>query len=161
MTQVCMIVAANKEGIIGKGNQLPWYIPEDLAYFKRVTMGCPVIMGRKTFESIGRVLPGRQNIVLTNRKEPIVGVTVINEPIVPANLTEEKVFIIGGAEVYKAYEHLIDRIYLTVVDLPVEGDARLPFEIQSPKWIPLSSEYLTTRDGTRLCFQQWFRSKHE
>lgn len=161
MTQICMIVAANKQGIIGKQNQLPWYIPEDLAYFKRVTMGCPVIMGRKTFESIGRVLPGRANYVLTSRTEPIVGVALLNEPIIPPNLTEDRVFIIGGSEVYKAYESQIERIYLTVVDLPVEGDASLPFPIQSPKWMLTTSEYITTKEGVRLCFQQWFRSKHE
>jgi dihydrofolate reductase len=161
MTQVCMIVAANRDGIIGNQNKLPWYIPEDLAFFKRVTMGYPVIMGRKTFESIGRVLPGRANYVLTSRKEPIVGVALLNEPIIPPNLTEDKVFIIGGSEVYKAYESQIDRIYLTVVDLPVEGDARLPFAIELPKWRQVTAEYITTKEGVRLCFQNWFRSKNE
>ena len=158
MTTVCMIVAATKEGIIGNGNALPWRIKEDLAYFKAKTLGYPVIMGRKTYESIGGPLPERYNVVLTRSQEPIEGVSLIHTPVIPfVNTT--KVFIIGGSEVYKAYEDRIDEIYLTEVGLTVEGDARLPFPIEAPTWILQSAEYKQSSKGVSLCFQHWMRNK--
>jgi dihydrofolate reductase len=158
---ISMIVAATKDGVIGNGNALPWHIPEDLAYFKRTTMGRPVVMGRKTFESIGRPLPGRENFVLTRNTTPIPGVTLIHEPQLPSHLNGKRVFIIGGSEVYKAFEDRIDEIYLTEVGLTVEGDARLPFEIKAPVWNQYSAEYVCTKQGISLCFQQWTRNKDE
>ena len=159
MTTVCMIVAATKEGIIGNGNALPWRIKEDLAFFKEKTMGYPVIMGRKTYESIGRLLPGRHNIILTRSKERIECAALLDGPRIPSYITAGKVFIIGGSEVYKAYEDQIDEIYLTEVGLTVEGDTRLPFPIEAPTWILQSAEYKQSSNGISLCFQHWIRNK--
>lgn len=160
MTEVCMIVAATKEGVIGTGNTLPWHIKEDLAFFKEKTMGYPVIQGRKTFASIGRPLPGRQNFVLTRSQEPIEGVTLLHEPVIP-NIKAKRVFIIGGSEVYKAYEDRIDEIFLTEVGLDVTGDASLPFPIEAPTWILQSAEFKVSSKGVSLCFQHWTRNKDE
>jgi dihydrofolate reductase len=156
-----MIVAATPAGVIGQGNALPWHCPEDLAFFKRTTMGCPVVMGRKTYASIGRPLPGRENYVLTRNTTPIDGVTLLHEPHLPSHLNGKQVFIIGGSEVYKAFEDRIDEIYLTVVGLDVEGDAFLPFAIEAPVWNLQSAEHVCTKQGISLCFQHWTRNKHE
>ena len=161
MTEVCMIVAATREGVIGNGNKLPWNIPEDLAYFKRTTMGHPVIMGRKTYESIGRPLPGRPNYVLTSDPTPIPGVTLLERAELPCELIGRRVFIIGGAQVYRAFEDRIDEIYLTEISLKVEGDTKLPFNICKPTWIINSAEYLRTEGGEVICFQNWSRNKNE
>lgn len=162
MTELCMIVAATKEGVIGVDNTLPWHIPEDLAYFKSMTLGFPVIMGRKTFESIGRPLPGRANYVLTRDTTPIPGVTLIHEPRLPDELIGRRTFIIGGCAVYKAFEEQIDSIFLTEIDLAVSGDAFLPFQISKPIWQINSAEYLKTKSGVVICFQNWSRvSKDE
>lgn len=157
--QVCMIVAANKEGVIGIENKLPWHVPEDLQFFKYTTMGFPVIMGRLTYESIGKPLPGRPNYVLTRRKESIGGVTLLNEPKVPSG--HSRVFIIGGSEVYKAYEDKIDVIYLTVINAPVAGDAFLPFKIQNPTWVLQDATYKKSASGTGMCFQTWVRGTNK
>lgn len=162
MVEVCMIVAATKNGVIGTNNGLPWHIPEDLAYFKAKTMGYPVIMGRKTYESMGkRLLPGRDNYILTRSKEPIEGATLLDSPVIPSDLTAGKVWIIGGSEVYKAYEDLIDEICLTVVNLDIEGDAHLPFPILSPTWDIVTAEYHRTKSGVVVCYQNWVRKKDE
>lgn len=158
---ISMIVAATPSGVIGQGNTLPWHCPEDLAFFKRTTMGRPVVMGRKTFESIGRPLPGRENYVLTRNPNPIPWVTMLHEPQLPSHLNGKHVFIIGGSEVYKAFEDRIDEIYLTVVSLDVEGDARLPFAIEAPVWNLQSAEDVCTKQGISLCFQHWTRNQHE
>ncbi|HSX86228.1 MAG TPA: dihydrofolate reductase [Cellvibrio sp.] len=133
--KLAIIVAAAKNGIIGRNNQLPWHLPQDLRYFKTVTLGKPVIMGRKTYESIGRPLPGRTNIVVTRSKDwlAVEGVIVTNS-FEQALSAAQKVLnddghsageamVIGGAEIYSSALQLADRIYLTRVDLEPEGDA--------------------------------------
>lgn len=156
-TEICMIVAANYNDVIGIDNKLPWYITEDLQYFKATTMGHPVIMGRKTFESIGKPLPGRANYVLTRSNIEIPGVAVINAPGRLQSATG-KVFIIGGSEVYKAYEEWIDVVYLTRINIPVPGDAFLPFDIAWPNWRLIGSTPITTERGIDIDFQVWRRS---
>ena len=133
------IVAASLNHGIGKDNQLPWHLPADLKFFKTTTMGCPVVMGRKTFQSIGRTLPGRKNVIITRDKTfnankifDIEVVSSINEAITSLQ-NEKEVFIIGGGEIFKQSMDLLDTIYLTVVNTILEADVFFP-EIDSSKF---------------------------
>ena len=131
-----MIVATAQDRAIGRGGTMPWHLKADLQYFKRITMGCPVIMGRTTFESIGRPLPGRQNIVLTRRSEPIEGATCVPsiEAAYAAAGDASRVFVIGGASVYKAAIDTMDRLFVTEIRTTVpDADAYFP-EINSDIW---------------------------
>lgn len=132
--KVALIVAAAVNNVIGRNNQLPWHLPQDLKYFKAKTLGKPIIMGRKTYESIGRPLPGRPNIVVTrNQSWAAAGVhavtSVENALALAGRLTADQqielqeVMVIGGAEIYKEAFPLADRIYLTRIDISVDGDA--------------------------------------
>lgn len=135
---VSLIVAKARNDVIGRDGGLPWHIPEDLKFFRKVTMGKPVIMGRKTYQSIGRALPGRLNIVITrNRGWRADGVTVVDG--LPAALQAakaaetEEAMVIGGEEIYRAALPFAHRIYLTEVDLEVAGDACFP-PIDTADW---------------------------
>lgn len=136
---VSSIVAASLNHGIGKDNQLPWHLPADLKFFKTTTMGCPVVMGRKTFESIGRTLPGRKNVVITRDKTfnadktfDIEVVLSIEEAI--ASLQNEKeIFIIGGGEIFRQSMDLMDTIYLTIVNTTIDADVYFP-EIDPAKF---------------------------
>lgn len=132
--KLAIIVAAAKNGVIGINNQLPWRLPQDLKYFKSVTMGKPVIMGRKTYESIGRPLPGRMNIVITrdeswNASADVVVVHTLKAAVDAAKSQADthsgldEAIVIGGAQIYKEALSLVDKVYLTEVDLEPEGDA--------------------------------------
>jgi dihydrofolate reductase len=133
--KLSLIVAAAKNGVIGRNNQLPWHLPQDLKYFKAVTLGKPVIMGRKTYESIGKPLPGRVNIVVTRSKEwaAVEGVIVANSfeqalaeakhVLVDNPLANDEIMVIGGAEIYRCALQFTDRIYLTRILAEPEGDA--------------------------------------
>ncbi|MCA0231789.1 MAG: dihydrofolate reductase [Bacteroidetes bacterium] len=123
-----MIVAVAQNGVIGRDNQLIWHLPNDLKQFKRLTTGHPIIMGRKTFESIGKPLPNRTSIVITRSKEwAYEGVIVVHsmeEAIAAAQATQtEEAFVIGGAEIYRVAFPLADKLYLTEVKADFEGDA--------------------------------------
>ena len=125
-----LIVAMSRNRVIGKDNKLPWQLPEDLKHFKETTMGCPIIMGRKTYDSIGRLLPGRENIVITRNSElRIEGATLcssLDEAINHCkNKNLEEVFIIGGAQIFNEALSKIDKLYLTVIDKDIEGDTYL------------------------------------
>lgn len=135
MLRLSVIVAAADNGVIGRNNALPWHLPEDLRYFRRVTMGKPVVMGRRTFESIGRPLPGRTNIVITrNREFSAAGVRVVSSLDEALELAADiamidgvdELVVIGGAEIYRAAIPRADRLYVTEVHAQVEGDAHLP-----------------------------------
>ncbi|UZE95535.1 dihydrofolate reductase [Alkalimarinus alittae] len=137
-----IIVAMAENRVIGRNNKLPWYLPNDLKYFKSVTMGKPIIMGRKTFESIGKPLPGRLNLVITrNTAWQHDGVTVVHtfeEAFAKAEATAlingvDEVMIIGGDQIYQSSLDLVDRIYLTKVHAEVEGDAWFT-EVDWPQW---------------------------
>jgi len=124
-----LVVARARNGVIGRGNQLPWRLPEDLQYFKRLTLGMPILMGRRTWDSIGRPLPGRQNIVLTQRRDfAPVGATVAHtlEQAIEAAGTVPALRVIGGAEIYRLCLPRAAVIYLTEVDAEVEGDVYFP-----------------------------------
>lgn len=124
-----LVVAVARNGVIGRDNQLPWKLPADLAYFKRVTMGHPVIMGRRTHESIGKPLPGRTNIVVThNPNYEAPGCIVVNslEAAWEAAGEAGEVCVIGGTTLFAESLPLADRIHLTEVDAAVEGDTYFP-----------------------------------
>jgi len=140
--KISLIVAVSRNGAIGLNNQLPWYLPEDLKYFKSVTMGKPLIMGRKTFDSIGRPLPGRANIVLTRdpqwTSDGVKVVQSVEQALVAGEIACEvadvdEIMVIGGEQIYRMTIDLADRIYLTQVDTDVEGDAFFP-DIDLNNW---------------------------
>ncbi len=125
--------AQDKDGalVLGKNNQMLWYFPHDLERFKEHTTGCPIIMGRKTHESIGRVLPGRENLILTqNQTYHVEGAVVfhdLNQAIQYASLRDSEVFIIGGQKLYEQTINRVDRLYLTSFQIPeIEGDTFFP-----------------------------------
>lgn len=141
--RVSMIVAMSQNRVIGKNNQLPWHLPADLKHFKHLTMGHPIIMGRKTYESIGKPLPGRDNIILThdtNFEAPgCIVVTSIDEAIESADLEEQKeIFIIGGAGIYQQLLARTERIYLTLVHHHFDGDTFFP-ELDKKTWLEKQS----------------------
>jgi len=130
-----IVVAISENNAIGKDNQLLWYLPADLKHFKNITTGHTVIMGRKTFDSVGRPLPNRRNIIITRHVMHIEGCEVVSsvEAALALCAGEEEVFIVGGAEIYKLSMHLTDRIYLTIVHKKFEADAFFP-EISDKQW---------------------------
>jgi len=140
--KVSIIVAMARNRVIGRDNAMPWHLPAELKYFKRVTMGKPIIMGRKTFESIGRPLPGRHNIVVTrDRGYAQAGVTVVHglpEAIAAAGDVDE-VVIVGGAELYRQALPMADRLYLTEIESETEGDTWFP-QIRQGDWREVSRE---------------------
>lgn len=141
---VSAVVAVSENGVIGKDNQLPWRLPSDLKFFKQLTTGHVVIMGRKTFESIGKPLPNRRNLVISRNPDyPAEGVEVFTSLVaaLKACLGEDEVFVIGGATIYeKAFDlDLVDRIYMTIVHGEFEGDAH--FQVPGGKaWLIGHSE---------------------
>lgn len=144
--KVSFVVAMSRTQLIGREGGLPWRLPRDLKHFKALTWGKPIIMGRKTHESIGRPLPGRTNIVLTHRADyQAEGCRVavsVDEALDEARATgADEAMIIGGAEVYRALLSQVDAIYLTLVEGDFEGDVFFPFDpLSSPDWRILSQE---------------------
>jgi len=126
---VSIIAAMSENRVIGRDGKLPWYIPEDLQHFKKLTEGGAVIMGRKTYESIGKPLPNRLNIVITREKDKTINgcitVNSIKDAISKAN-SEKKIFIIGGGEIYKKSLKFASTVYLTKVHQDIEGDTYFP-----------------------------------
>ena len=148
MTTLAIVVAMANNRAIGKDNQLLWHLPEDLQYFKRITMGKPMIMGRKTFESIGRPLPGRLNIVVTRQNdwqhEGVVVTHSIDDAQAVANSYAfengiDEIMLIGGAQLYESALNHVDTLYLTRVDADIEGDAFFPM-IDETIWKEVSRE---------------------
>lgn len=152
--RVNLIAALAKNRVIGIENRLPWRLPEDLAHFKALTLGRPVLMGRKTFESLGRPLPGRTNVVITRNAHYAAAGCLVAASI-PAALAlcadAEEVFLIGGAELYAQTIPLADRLYLTEVELNAEGDAWFPDYDQS-LFREVSRESHTGEKGDALRF---------
>lgn len=140
---ISMIAAMANDRIIGDDNQMPWHLPADLQHFKRVTMAKPVVMGRKTFESIGRPLPGRRNIVITrNANYKAEGIEVVSSPEEALTLLEgtEEVMVIGGGNIYSQFLPLAERLYLTFIDLTVTGDTQFPDYEKGYQWVEVESE---------------------
>ncbi|MCD9121554.1 MULTISPECIES: dihydrofolate reductase [Cupriavidus] len=142
MTLLTLIVARARNGVIGRDNTLPWRLPEDLAHFKRTTMGAPVIMGRKTWESIGRPLPGRRNIVVSRNPElRLDGAETASslEDALRLCVGVEQVFLIGGAQLYAEALPSADRLIVTEIDADIDGDAHFP-DIDPQRWIATERE---------------------
>jgi len=142
MTILSMIVATAADNVIGKDNDMPWHLPADLAYFKKVTLGKPVIMGRKTYESIGRPLPGRRNIVISRdenyQKEGIDTVTSVEQALALVQDVEE-IMVIGGGAIYKHCLPAATRLYITHIKASIDGDTRFP-DYDDGSWQKVSSE---------------------
>lgn len=154
MTRLTLIAAVGRNGVIGTGDTMPWHLPEDLAYFKRTTYGNPMIMGRKTFASIGRALPGRRSIVLTRDRDwqhPGVEVAHSLEAALDLAGAVPEVFIAGGGELYRQTMPLADRLLITEVDLEPEGTITFP-AIDSDQWRETARE-----PGTGLAFVTYER----
>jgi dihydrofolate reductase len=136
-----LIVAIAKNRVIGFENKMPWHLPAELAYFKRVTMGHPIIMGRKTFDSIGRALPGRRNIVVSRNKDYIAtGAEVAHSlDAAIALCAGENPFVIGGATLYEEALTKADRLYITEIDARPEGDTFFPV-LKQHEWKEVSRE---------------------
>ncbi|MBN7825521.1 type 3 dihydrofolate reductase [Bowmanella dokdonensis] len=144
--RISMIVAMAMNRIIGAGNQMPWHLPADLKHFKQVTLGKPVVMGRKTFESIGRPLPGRTNIVITRDASfRASGIEIVTSPEEALDLAEElgveELMIIGGGAIYRHFLPLCERLYLTEIKLDVEGDTRFPDYRAEGRWKLLEEQH--------------------
>jgi len=162
--QLSAIVATDRQGTIGKAGKIPWYLPADLKFFKRTTLGHPVIMGRKTFHSIGRPLPKRTNIVLTRDAfYSATGVIIahsLREALGhPAVTGAEETFIIGGGELYKQSLSLVTTVYLTIVDAEIkEGDAFFP-KLDPAEWREVWSEGHRPHGKNELAyrFSKWER----
>jgi dihydrofolate reductase len=156
-----LLVAADENNLIGNQNKLPWHLPDDLKYFKNLTWAMPVIMGRKTFESVGKVLPGRQNIIITRNPEwKYPGADVVHTIEDAIDLAEKRsvleIFIIGGAEIFKTSMDSADRIYMTRIHHVFDGDVYFP-EISIDKW-ELIKEVFREKDEKNLydhSFQVW------
>ncbi|MFS8652386.1 MAG: dihydrofolate reductase [Caldibacillus sp.] len=128
---IAFVVAMDENGVIGKDNRLPWHLPRDLQHFKRVTMGKPIVMGRKTFESIGRPLPGRENIVLTrNRNWHADGCKIFHSKAeLMAYLQgkgDKEICVIGGTEIFRMFLDEVDKLYVTRIHHSFKGDAYFP-----------------------------------
>ncbi|OMH39197.1 dihydrofolate reductase [Motiliproteus sp. MSK22-1] len=152
--KLALIVAQSENRVIGRNNKLPWHLPEDLKYFKSVTMGKVIIMGRKTFESIGRPLPGRTNIVVTRNLEySFNGVDVVHDLQAAIEKAESlsiingwnEALVIGGSQLYEQALPLTERLYLTQVHHQVDGDAYFP-ALNSQDWEQVGSKSFKSDD---------------
>ncbi|HAW92581.1 MULTISPECIES: type 3 dihydrofolate reductase [unclassified Arsukibacterium] len=147
--KIAMIAAMANNRVIGKDNQMPWHLPADLQHFKAVTLGKPVIMGRKTFESIGRPLPGRRNLVVSRTiPDDTKGVEWFSsvEQALAAASDNNEVMVIGGGEIYRQCLPLADTLYLTEIELMVDGDAYFPDYQRAADW-QLVAEQQHQADG--------------
>ena len=162
MMKISLVVAKSKNNVIGKNNQLPWHLPADLKHFKQVTMGKPIIMGRKTFDSIGKPLPGRRNMVISRNKNLIIeGCDVFHtlDDALHAVESENEVMIIGGENLFLQILNRAHYIYLTVIDAEFDGDTFfLPLSdtwklVENEKHIP------DDRNNYSYCFQLWKNSR--
>jgi dihydrofolate reductase len=151
---ISFVVAIAENNAIGKDNGLLWHLPTDLKHFKQITNGHTIIMGRKTFDSMGKPLPNRRNIVITRNADlKIEGaeVTTSVDDALALCKTEEEVFIIGGAEIYKEALDKTDRIYLTTVHQRFEGDAYFP-ELDRSKWVETAREEHQPDEKNNIAF---------
>lgn len=155
MTQnLSLIVAIAKNGVIGKDNTLPWHLPEDLKRFRALTTGHHIIMGRKTYESLGRLLPGRTTVIVSrNADYKVEGALTAGslEAAVALCKDDNEAFIIGGAELYKDALKLANKLYITQIDLEVQGDAFFP-EFNKSAWKETLREAHTSAQGLSFSY---------
>lgn len=159
MTKLSIIVAIANNRVIGVDNTLPWHLPEDLKRFKALTMGHHIIMGRKTHESLGRLLPGRTTVIVTRNPHYKVEGALITSSLQAAIALcqdDDEVFLIGGAELYQDGLKLADKLYITEIALEVMGDAHFP-EFQSDDWLEISREAHTSAQGLSFNYVTYVR----
>jgi len=138
-----IIVAISKNRVIGDSNKLIWNLPSDLKRFKEITTGHPIVMGRKTYQSIGRPLPNRRNIIITRDEEyEVEGCEVVNSIEEALLLTGNDCFIIGGGEIYKQTLHIAEQIYMTIVDEEFLGDTQFP-ELTNSWYVSKKEDFLS------------------
>ncbi len=161
--RISLVVAAARNGIIGSKGSMPWHLPADLKHFKNITWGLPVIMGRKTFESLGKPLPGRQNIVITRNtdfKQP--GIWVAGSPdqaiSLAAGFDVNELCVIGGGEIYQMFFPQASRMYLTRVQADYEGDTYFP-SFDNASWLLTSQLHhpADEKNVVDLVYEQWDR----
>jgi dihydrofolate reductase len=158
---VSAIAAIARNGVIGHEGKLPWHLSDDLKRFRAITWGKPIIMGRRTFESLGRALPGRTNIVLTRTPEyRAAGCTVVYSPAealsVAASGGATEAFVIGGSEVFRQFLPSCDKVYLTIVEADFEGDTFFPVTLLDPRdWEVIREECSSA--GARNPFAMRYR----
>ncbi len=158
---ISLIVAMTPDGIIGRDNDLPWRIPADLRHFKAMTMGKPMIMGRRNHESIGRALPGRTNIVLTRDQDyRAEGCIVVHTPeaALEAAGDSDEIMVIGGAEIYRLFLPQASTLYLTRVHADIDGDVRFP-RVNWSEWrLVAESQHSNDPDSPHpFTFETWKR----
>lgn len=161
MTTVSLIVAYSRNRVIGKDNQLPWRLPGDLAHFKRNTLGKPIIMGRKTWESLGRPLPGRLNVVVSKSgKGNFEGALLVDSLQAALAATDDvpEVFIIGGAQLYGQALSVADRIVATEIDAVVDGDAFFD-QVNPNDWAQTARQVQPPENGLTYAFVEYERRK--
>ena len=144
-----MIVAHANNRVIGKDNDMPWHLPADLAYFKKTTLGKPIVMGRKTYDSIGRPLPRRRNIVISRSADlTIDGVDVVNsvEQALALCADAEEVMVIGGGAIYQHCMASADRLYITHIDVSIDGDTYFPDYDLEHDWFETHREQFKADD---------------
>ena len=161
---ISLIVAASTNNAIGKDNQLLWHLPNDLRFFKNTTWGMPVIMGRKTYESVNKPLPGRFNYVITRQAgwnaEGVKGAADINDALQQAKETNcKEIFIIGGGEIFKQSMELADKIYMTRVHANLDGDVFFP-EIDESNWKMMDNidQPADDKHAFAYSFQVWLKN---
>ncbi|MGV3561354.1 dihydrofolate reductase [Larkinella arboricola] len=151
-----LIAAVAENGVIGQENELVWHLPDDFRYFKQTTSGHPVLMGRKTFESLGKPLPNRLNIVITRnpdyQPDGVVAVDSLEKALSEARQTAiTEIFVIGGAEIYRQALPIVDRLYLTEVKASFEGDTRFP-DFDKAEWQEISRHHHPADDRHAVAF---------
>ena len=161
---ISLIVAHDPNRVIGFENKMPWYIPGDLAYFKKTTMDKAIVMGRNTFESIGRVLPGRKNIIVSRNPDyKIEGAEVVTdlvEAIEIASAHHEEVMVIGGEQIFQAVLPKADRLYITFIQQSFEGDTYFP--PYGDDWVLVeTTEDMKTPDGITYAYLVYERKVSE
>ena len=160
MTTLTMIAAMANDRVIGRDNTLPWHLPEDLRHFKATTLGKPVVMGRKTWESLGRPLPGRRNLVISRNADYVVtGGELFPslEAALAACAGEESCFVSGGAELYRQALPRAQRIYLTEIETEVAGgDAHFPL-LPETEWQEAAREHHVSEKGLPYAFVLYVR----
>jgi dihydrofolate reductase len=158
-THISIIVAIANNRVIGLNNTLPWHLPEDLKRFRALTMGHHIIMGRKTYESLGRLLPGRTTVIVSRQAGyQIDGAKVAGslQEAIDACDGDDEVFVIGGAEIYRQALGLADRLYLTEIDAVFAGDAWFP-EFDRTEWSECVREQAESGAGLRYSFVNYER----
>lgn len=162
-TGISLVVAASTNNVIGKNNQLPWHLPNDLKFFKNITWGFPVLMGRKTFEAVNKPLPGRINIVITHSidwsADGVITATSLQEAVQKATETNcKEIFIIGGGEIFNQSMAIADKIYITRVQAEFEGDSFFPL-INEKEWHMVSNNDFAPdeKHNYPYSFQVWTR----